>query len=58
MTMGCFVQEEKLNNLGIDSQNARDFQRPYKFSAKLDDENIQKNSPENHTGNSSSEETH
>ncbi|KAL0651714.1 hypothetical protein Bca4012_094405 [Brassica carinata] len=26
--------EEKLNNLGIDSQNARDFQRPYKFSGE------------------------
>ncbi|CAN6902980.1 unnamed protein product, partial [Brassica oleracea] len=26
--------EEKLNNLGIDSQNAIDFQRPYKFSGK------------------------
>jgi hypothetical protein len=50
--------EEKLNNLSIDSQNARDFQRPYKFSAKLEGENIQKNSQENHTGNSSSEETH
>ncbi|KAL1219747.1 Protein MULTIPLE CHLOROPLAST DIVISION SITE 1 [Cardamine amara subsp. amara] len=49
--------EEKLNNLGIDSQNARDFQRPYKFSAKLEGENIQKNSQENHTGNSSSEES-
>ncbi|EFH66671.1 hypothetical protein ARALYDRAFT_472319 [Arabidopsis lyrata subsp. lyrata] len=49
--------EEKLNNLGIDSQNARDFQRPYKFSAKLEGENIQKNSQDNHTGNSSSEET-
>lgn len=56
--MGCFVQEEKLNNLGIDSQNARDFQRPYKFSSKLEeDENVQKNSQENHTGDSSSEET-
>lgn len=55
--MDCFLQEEKLNNLGIDSQNARDFQRPYKFSGKLDDDNIQKNSQENHTGNSSSEET-
>ena len=54
----CFLQEEKLNNLGIDSQNAIDFQRPYKFSGKLEDENIQKNSQENHTGNSSSEETH
>ncbi|CAA7020084.1 unnamed protein product [Microthlaspi erraticum] len=50
--------EEKLNNLGIDSQNARDFQRPYKFSGKLDDENIQKNSQENHSGDASSEETH
>ncbi|KFK44195.1 hypothetical protein AALP_AA1G226800 [Arabis alpina] len=50
--------EEKLNNLGIDSQNARDFQRPYKFSAKLDDDNLPKNSQENQTGNSSSEETH
>ncbi|KAG7597762.1 hypothetical protein ISN44_As06g020890 [Arabidopsis suecica] len=50
--------EEKLNNLGIDSQNARDFQRPYKFSAKLEGENIQKKSQDNHTGNSSSEETH
>ncbi|KAF2545709.1 hypothetical protein F2Q70_00020237, partial [Brassica cretica] len=50
--------EEKLNNLGIDSQNARDFQRPYKFSSKLEeDENVQKNSQENHTGDSSSEET-
>ncbi|KAG2303426.1 hypothetical protein Bca4012_062186 [Brassica carinata] len=46
--------EEKLNNLGIDSQNARDFQRPYKFSGKLEeDDDVQ----ENHTGNSSSEET-
>ncbi|KAF3496054.1 hypothetical protein DY000_02055218 [Brassica cretica] len=51
--------EEKLNNLGIDSQIARDFQRPYKFSGKLEDENVQKSSQENHTGsNSSSEETH
>ncbi|VVA92023.1 unnamed protein product [Arabis nemorensis] len=48
--------EEKLNNLGIDTQNARDFQRPYKFSAKLDDDSIQKNSPENQTGNSSTSE--
>ncbi|CAH8332971.1 unnamed protein product [Eruca vesicaria subsp. sativa] len=51
--------EEKLNNLGIDSQNARDFQRPYKFSSKLEeDENVQKSSQENHNDNSSSEETH
>ncbi|KAJ4879573.1 multiple chloroplast division site 1 [Raphanus sativus] len=50
--------EEKLNNLGIDSQNARDFQRPHKFSGKLEDENVQKSSQENHTGDSSSEETH
>ncbi|KAG2319635.1 hypothetical protein Bca52824_012848 [Brassica carinata] len=49
--------EEKLNNLGIDSENARDFQRPYKFSGKLEDENVQKSSQENHTGNSSSEKT-
>ncbi|KAG2257230.1 hypothetical protein Bca52824_076524 [Brassica carinata] len=35
MSVGlCFLQEEKLNNLGIDSQNARDFQRPYKFSGE------------------------
>ncbi|KAJ4916278.1 multiple chloroplast division site 1 [Raphanus sativus] len=46
--------EEKLNSLGIDSQNARDFQRPYKFSGQLEeDHNVQ----ENHTGDSSSEET-
>lgn len=51
--------EEKLNNLGIDSQNARDFQRPFKFSGKLEDgDNVQENPQENHTGNSSSEETH
>lgn len=56
--MSCFLQEEKLNHLGIDSQSARDFQRPYKFSAKLEGENIQKNSQENNTSNSSSEETH
>ncbi|CAN8292191.1 unnamed protein product [Cochlearia groenlandica] len=50
--------EEKLNNLGIDNQNARDFQRPYKFSGKLDDETIKKSSQENHTSDSASEETH
>ncbi|XP_010459774.1 PREDICTED: protein MULTIPLE CHLOROPLAST DIVISION SITE 1 [Camelina sativa] len=50
--------EEKLNNLSIDSQNAREFQRPYKLGTKLEGENIQKNSQDNVTGNSSSEETH
>ncbi|EOA38137.1 hypothetical protein CARUB_v10009608mg [Capsella rubella] len=50
--------EEKLNNVSIDSQNAREFQRPYKLATKLEGENIQKNSQENPTGNSSSEETH
>ncbi|KAJ0257487.1 Protein MULTIPLE CHLOROPLAST DIVISION SITE 1 [Hirschfeldia incana] len=50
--------EEKLINLGIDSQNARDFQRPYKFSSKLEeDDDVQKNPQENHTDSSSSEET-
>ncbi|CDY29503.1 BnaA06g14670D [Brassica napus] len=47
--------EEKLNNLGIDSQNARDFQRPYKFSSKLEeDDDVQ----EKNTGDSPTEETH
>lgn len=50
-----FLQEEKLNNLGIDSQNARDFQRPYKFSSKLEeDDDVQ----EKNTGDSPTEETH
>ncbi|XP_010480568.1 PREDICTED: protein MULTIPLE CHLOROPLAST DIVISION SITE 1 [Camelina sativa] len=49
--------EEKLNNLSIDSQNARDFQRPYKFATNPDGENIQKNPQDNLTGNPSSEET-
>ncbi|KAJ0247723.1 Protein MULTIPLE CHLOROPLAST DIVISION SITE 1 [Hirschfeldia incana] len=49
--------EEKLNNVRIDSENARDFHSPYKFSGKLEDENVQKSSQECYTGDSSSEET-
>ncbi|CAH8357282.1 unnamed protein product [Eruca vesicaria subsp. sativa] len=51
--------EEKLNNLGIDSENARVFQKADKFSGKFEDENVQKSSQENFTGNlHTSLETH
>ena len=31
------MQEEKLNNLFIDSRNAKDFQRPFKLNARSDE---------------------
>lgn len=31
------MQEEKLNNLFIDSRNAKDFQRPFKLNGRSDE---------------------